>query len=498
MAIRTPEQYLQSLRDGRVMYVDGKRVEDVTRHPALKPAVNLGVLLYHLYQDPRFRPLLVTQTEEGEDAPFIFKRLRNAEDLLRRREYILTLARICYGAGGGPCYVGPDALNALTVISRRLDRELKVGYVERVENYRKYLLKNDLALAGAITDVKGDRSLRPIEQIPHKDFYVRVVDQKKDGIVVRGAKFHISRTPICNEIFVSPTRAMREEDKDYAVSFAVPVNTPGVVLIAAGQEHFEEDNFDEYPVSASRHTAEVLIVFNDVFVPMERVFLNREWPYASQIARMFGNFHRLYADTYKYADLEIVTGVAALMAEYNGLEKVEHIRDELAWLVWYTETVGILGKAACDNCVVEPELGIAYPNALYSNSAKFLFANYYHEAIKYVQDITGGIVADLPSFKNFLSAETRPYMEKYFQGKAGIPTEHRLRATMLARDISSSWVQGTTIHAEGSLSAQKISLTAIADWEKYKAVARRAARISDGSEHPLTRDLPPFPPKWSP
>jgi 4-hydroxybutyryl-CoA dehydratase/vinylacetyl-CoA-Delta-isomerase len=231
---------------------------------------------------------------------------------------------------------------------------------------------------------------------------------------------------------------------------------------------------------------------------MERVFLNREWPYAAQIARMFGNFHRLYADTYKYADLEIVTGVAALMAEYNGLEKVEHIRDELAWLVWYTETVGILGKAACDNCVVEPELGIAYPNALYSNSAKFLFANYYHEAIKYVQDITGGIVADLPSFKNFLSAETRPYMEKYFQGKAGIPTEHRLRATMLARDISSSWVQGTTIHAEGSLSAQKISLTAIADWEKYKAVARRAARISDGSEHPLTRDLPPFPPKWSP
>ncbi len=494
MAIRTPQQYVESLRDGRVIFHDGEKVPDITVHPAFRPALNLGVILYILYQDPRFRPLLTVKLDNGEEAPFIFRRLTNAEDLLHRRDYILTLARICLGAGGGPCYVGPDALNALTVVSRKVDKDLRTHYVERVENYRTHLLKNDLAVAGAITDVKGDRMLRPAEQKPHKDFYVRWVGENKEGIVVRGAKFHISRTAICNEIFVSPTRAMREEDKDYAIAFAVPVNTPGVKLISASQEYIEEGNLDEWPMSAARNTIEALIVFEDALIPWDRVFLNREWQYAGQIARMFGNFHRLYADTYKYADLEILTGVAALMAEYNGIEKSEHCRDERAWLVWYTETVGLLGKAACEQCYINPELGIAYPNQLYSNAAKFMFASFYHEAVRYVQDITGGIAADLPRFKNFLSPETKPYIEKYFKGKAEIPTEHRLRAVHLAKDVCSSFHMAATIHAEGSLPAQRIALTSVADWDRYKAIARRAARISDGSEHPLTRDLHPFPP----
>ncbi|MFH0914194.1 MAG: 4-hydroxyphenylacetate 3-hydroxylase N-terminal domain-containing protein [Chloroflexota bacterium] len=495
MAIRTPEQYLESLRDGRVVYIDGKRVDDVTKEPLLKSCVDLGLMLYLLYQDPRYHDLLVAKTEAGKEVPFIFTQRKNAQDLLRSRDYILTLCRICLGAGGGPCFVGPDALNALDVVSRRLDKEMGTSYSARVRDYRQYLLENDLGVAGAITDVKGDRSLRPAEQKPHKDFYVRIVEERKNGIVVRGAKFHISRAMICNEIFVAPTRGMREEDRDYAVSFAIPVNTPGVVLVGAGREAIEPGNVDEWPIHASRSTMEALIVFNDVFVPMERVFLKKEWRFAMQAAHMFGNFHRIYGDTYKYAYLEMLTGAAALMAEYNGIQNVEHVRDELAWLVMYTETIGLLGQAACEHCSIQPELGVAYPNALYSNAAKFFFANYYHEAVRCLQDITGGVVADLPSFKNFLSPETRPFIEKYFRGKAEVPTEHRLRAIMLAKDLCSSAVQGGTIHAEGSLAAQKIALTGVGDWERYKALARRAARISDGSEHPLTKEFPAFPPQ---
>ena len=397
MGIRNVNQYIESLRDGRVVYFEGEKVEDVPTHPKLRAAVQTAAMYYILENEPRYRDLLTTRTEDGEIVPFIFLPARRSEDLLRRREIITFLARTCLGVNAGGALIGCDVLNALTVVSRKMDRELGTDYSERVQAYREYLLQNDLLAVGAITDVKGDRSLRPSDQKPHKDFYVRIVDERPDGIVVRGAKFHITRALISNELFVCPTRAMREEDKDYAVSFAIPTNTPGVVMIGGAREPLEEGDVNEYPLSASHFTAEALVTFNDVFVPKDRIFLKKEWRFSGQIARTFGNFHRLYGDSYKYTDIEIIVGAAALLAEYNGLEKYEHIRDKLAWLAYYLETVGALTGASCEHCVIEKETGQAYPNPLYSNAAKFFFADNYHQAIKYLQDIAGGIVADVPS-----------------------------------------------------------------------------------------------------
>ena len=495
LAIITPEQYIESLKDGRVVYCEGERVEDATQHPILKICRDWVAMDYVLQQDPRYQDLVTEKNEEGELVSFALMPQRSREDLLRLREIVQLWARVCFGKPPGAKFVAKDGLNALTVVSQRVDRKHGTHYAERVEAYRKHLQKNDIAFAMGMTDVKGDRRLRPSQQQLHLDYYVRIVEERRDGIVVRGAKAHISQAPLCNEILVIPCRAMREEDKDYAVSFAVPVNAKGLTLICAEPEVSEPGNFFDHPISSSVYINDATIIFDDVFIPDERVFLKGEWEFAGDIAYMFANFHRLSAESYKAMELELFTGAAALMAEYNGVEKASHIRDELTWLVMFTEATEVMGRAACEYCVSEPDSDLVYPNPVYANICKFYFADNWHQATKYIQDIAGGIVGTCPSSKDFLNPETHDLLDKYLGGKAGIPTEHRLRLVKLIRDLTSSYEDVLTIHAEGSLAAQKLSVYVLADFERYKAAAKRAARIKDGMKHPIFDQLPEFPPK---
>lgn len=497
MAIKTPEQYLESLRDGRVVWLEGERVKDVTKHPHLKTCAEMCIMDYVLRQDPKYKSLLLEQDEKGEPYDFVFKPPENVQDLLRRREIIQLLARTCYGMPGGAKFTGIDALHCLTAVCRRMDKELGSFYAPRVEAFREICKQEDAAITVAMTDVKGDRSLRPSKQKPHQDYYIRIVDETKEGIVVRGAKAHISMSPLCNEMIVLNCRAMREDDRDYAVAFAIPPNTKGLSFIAPCPEPIEEGNYFDYPLLAHIYAADAMVIFDDVFVPMDRVFMKREWQFAGPLAYMFANFHRVSADAYKVAELEVLVGAAALMAEYNGLEKVPHIQDKLSWLVWYAETTEALGQAACQNCLIDPPSGLAYPNPMISNAAKFFFADNYHQALKLVQDIAGGIVATIPSSKDYLNPETRYLLDKYLGGREGVPTEHRIRAIKLVKDLACIWHQVATLHAEGSLSAQRLSFFALGDFDRYKAAAKRVAGIEDGKEHPLFSPLPKFPGfKW--
>lgn len=495
MALRTPQQYIESLKDGRVVYFMGKRVEDVTTHPILRICINWMAMDYVMQQDPKYRDLVTERNENGDLVSFVFMPQKTREDLLRLREIVKLWARVCYGKPSGAKFVGKDGLNALTVVAPRVDKACGTRYAQNVEAYRKYLQDTDASLALAMTDVKGDRSLRPSQQKPHQDYYVRIVEERKDGIVVRGAKAHISEAPLSNELVVLPCRAMKEDDKAYAVSFGVSANTKGVTFISAEPEIKEPGNFFDYPLSASIYINDAMVIFDDVFIPNERIFLKGEWQFAGDIAYMFGNFHRLSAETYKAAELELVTGAAALMAEYNNVADAGHIRDKLTWLAYYTEATEIIGRAACEHCVSDPETGLVYPNPMYANIAKYFFADNWHQAIKYVQDIAGGIVATAPSFHDYENPELRPLIDKYLGAKLGVPTEHRLRLIKLIRDLGSSYEDVITLHAEGSLAAQKLSIYALAEFNRYKAAAKRAARIDDGTRDPIYSELPEFPPK---
>lgn len=494
MALRTANEYKESLKDGRVVYFSGEKVRDVTRHPSLKVCVEQCTMDYILAQDPRYRDLFVEKTADGELVPFVYVAPKTSKDLLRRRNLIQVSARTCFGMPALAKFTGIDGLNAITVVCRRMDKALGAKYTERLENYRKFLQKTDPALALCMTDVKGDRSLRPSQQKPHQDYYLHVVERRTDGIVVRGAKTHISLSPCANEMIVLPTRRMTAADKDYAVAFATTLNAKGITMISTSRDGIEEGNYYDYPLNASTYLADATVIFDDVFVPMERVFMDGEIEFSGDMAYMFSNFHRVSADSYKYPELEILVGATKLMAEYNGLEKASHIQDKLAWLVMYAEGTEALGKAACEYCMTEPGTDLAYPNPLYSNVAKFFFADNYHQAIKHVQDIAGGSVATIPHSKDFLNPETRGILEKYFGGKIGVPTENRVRAFKLIKDLSASHHGVTTLHAEGSLAAQRSSILRLADFERFKTAARRVARISEGKEHPIFAALPKYPP----
>jgi 4-hydroxybutyryl-CoA dehydratase/vinylacetyl-CoA-Delta-isomerase len=496
MALKTARQYLESLNDGRVVYCDGERVPDVTQHPILNITNNWVAMDYVMSNDPKYQALLTDLDADGERVAFALQPQKTREDLLRLREVVKLWARATFGKPPGAKFVAKDGLNAVTVVSRRVDKKHGTTYAANVESFRKYLQKNDLAFAMGLTDVKGDRSLSPSQQVQHKDFYVRIVEERPDGIVVSGAKTHISQVAACNEVLIAPCHAMKAEDKDYAVAFAIPVNAQGITIISAEPEVSPGYDLFDHPITGSVYINDALIVFDNVFIPSERIFLKGEWEFAGQVAYMFANFHRLSAETYKAVELELVTGAAMLMAEYNGIEKKAHVREKLTWLTMYTEMIETLGRAAAEHCIQETDGDFVYPNPMIANICKYQFADNWHTATKYLQDIAGGIVATAPSSKDYHNPETHALMEKYFAGKAGIATEDRLRMVKLVRDLTSAYEDVLTIHAEGSLEAQKLSILVLADFERYKAAAMRAARIKTDKTHALFAELPAFPPQF--
>jgi 4-hydroxybutyryl-CoA dehydratase/vinylacetyl-CoA-Delta-isomerase len=331
-------------------------------------------------------------------------------------------------------------------------------------------MDTDAAVAVALTDVKGDRSLHPHAQKGHQDYYVRIVSRRDDGIVVSGAKAHISHAVAANEIVVLPCRAMTKDDADYAVAFAVSPSAKGVIQIGNAGD-------GQHP----------LLVFDNVFIPTERVFMAGEWQYAHQMPYSFATYHRLSADTYKYCEFEVFVGVAALLAEYNGLEKVPHVRDKMAWLVMWLEGTDALGKAAVENCEFD-ESGTAYPNTLYSNVAKHFYASNYHEAEKIMSDIAGGLLSTLPHMKELDNPATSKYIKKYLGINEKLTAEDRMKIFQLAQHLCGYFNGNVTIHAEGSMAAQKMMLYAFADWDRYKALAKRQVGIA--TDHPLVSNLP--------
>ena len=445
-------------------------MEDVTTHPILKNLAEYASAEYEMALDPQYQDLPTEVLPDGERVHFTFVSTRSKDDLIRRREVIQLTTR-AQGGPGGAKFTGIDGINGVTLACRRIDRKLGTDYSSRVERFRRHCMDIDAAVAVAMTDVKGNRSLHPHQQQGHQDYYVRIVRKADDGIVITGAKAHISHAPVANEIVVLPCRAMRRSDADYAVACAVPANSKGLKMIGNAGD-------GQHP----------LILFDDVFVPMDRVFLAGEWEYAHHMPYSFATYHRLSADTYKYVELETFIGCAALLAEYNGLERVPHVRDKLSWLVMWVEGTEALGRAAVENFETDAESDTVYPNTLYSNVAKHFYASHYHKAEKYLQDIAGGLVSTLPSLADLDNPETSAYVRKYLGINDTLTADDRMRIFKLAQHLCGYFNGNITIHAEGSMAAQRMMLYANADWDRYKALAKRSAGIE--TDHPMVAALP--------
>jgi len=460
MPLRTSEQYFQSLRDGRRIFYRGELVTDALEHPVIGLATRHAAIDYEMAEDPQYRDIAVV---DGTSRYYVPPRTR--EDLLSRSRLIETATRL-----GGTLVVlikeiGTDALFGLSIVSEHVDKQFGTDYARRVRDFHRHCTENDLALAVAQTDVKGDRALGPSEQAArgNPDAYLHIVERRPDGIVVRGAKAHTSVSTNANELIVLPTRAMAEADTDYAVAFAIPMNTPGLTLIASPHGGSEKNTF-EHPISGRHKMMETLTVFEDVFVPNERVFLAGEWQFAGPLALTFVEFHRFTAVSYKLPLVDALVAVALLLAEYNGVERAGHVRDKLAWLIAYAEGLRALTHMAAHRAVTHGSaLGdIMTPDPLTVNVAKLHFATNYHAAVARVQDIAGGLLVTAPGKEDLDVAEVSDYVRRYLGGKTGVDTRDRLRALNLASDLTSSDFGGyqevLAVHAEGSIEAEKLTI----------------------------------------
>ncbi len=478
MALRSSSEFKDGLNDGRVIYYRGKQVQDVVAHDDLGIGVEHVALDYELAENSEYSALYTWHDPElNQPCSRYFKIPDSSEDLLTRRKMIEESTRLGDAVVLLIKEIGSDALFALDLVTNKIDSECNTGYRGNVKAFLQECKINDLSLAVAQTDVKGNRSLLPSDQ-EHADYYVRIVEERPDGIVVRGAKAHTTCAPYVDRIIVLPTRAFGENDGAYAVSFAVPVNAPGLKLIASPFGSPPLSNF-HHPISSRHRMIDTLTIFDDVFIPNENIFLKGEWQYAGPLANTFVEYHRFTAVSYKPPLCDLFIGSAALLAHYNGIAKASHVRDKLTKLITYTETVRGLSLAAAHNCVVQ-DTGAVIPNVTQTNLAKYHFANGYHEAVSWVQDIAGGLVVTGPAEEDVFSPETGPYIERFLGGNDS-SAEERLRALNLVRDLTASAFGGynelLAIHAEGSLEAQKITLLRDFDLERCVKLVRRALSI---------------------
>jgi aromatic ring hydroxylase len=451
MPLRTADEYRAALADGRSLYYQGAAVADICEVPDLRVAVDHAALDYALAQDPEHRALAVAvDPDTGDEHSAYYKIPRSPDDLLHRCRLIEAGT-----ATGGTVVtliheIGTDALFALM-------RILEGEGLERAEAFYRHCRDNDLAVAVAQTDVKGDRSKAPHEQ-EDPDLYVHIVDENDDGIVVRGAKCHTTSSANADEIIVLPTRAMGDDDLDYAVAFAVPVATEGLSLYVSGYGGGESNSF-EHPVSSKHKLLETLTVFDDVFVPWDRVFLCREAEAAGRVALTFVEYHRFTAVSYKLPLLDAFIGGAALIAEMNGVSRAGHIRDKLSHLVAYGEGVRALTEAAALRGRIG-ERGIAYPDPMTTNMAKFTFASGFYQAVEWLQDCAGGLLVTGPSGADWDDPGIRDVLEKYFRGAAD--AESRLKVMNLISDLTARDLGGyhavLAVHAEGSIEAEKMQM----------------------------------------
>jgi len=454
MSLISPQEYKDSLNDGRVVYYKGEKVENVATHPDLGVCADLAAIDYEMAEDPKYRDMaVVTDPETGEDISRYYYKPQNAEDLLKAHELIVTSSTL--GDGFIPLAhdIGADALNAINITANIIGNQ---DYIDRIDNYRKLLQREDLATCAAVTDVKGNRFLRPSDPgQAHPDFYVRKVGQNEKGIIVRGAKVHITGAAYSNDIIAIPCRAMTEEDADYAVAFAIPANTKGVRQVCRPfRAHIGPL---EFPIDRPlRVHTDSLIIFDDVLVPWDRVFLCGEWQHAATMVYNFALMHRRTGCSYRIPLSEQLVGVGAAIAEYNGISKAPHVRDKLTDLIIYLETLKSLSKTACYDFVMRG--GVAVPNPIATNMAKYHFAHHYHEIVKTVQDLAGGLTVTAPSYKDYQLPELHADIEKYLQGVKEVSTENRLRMFDLIRRITSADLETICLHGEGSPIAERMTI----------------------------------------
>jgi 4-hydroxybutyryl-CoA dehydratase / vinylacetyl-CoA-Delta-isomerase len=478
MGLMTKAQYIESLRKMKpTAYMYGEKIENVVDNLRIRAGIDATGATYELAETPEYRSLIVTHSKLIDEP---INRFNNpplsVEDLVAR----VKINRLL-GQRVGTCFqrcTGQDCLVALSVVTYDVDQKYGTKYNERFINFLKYMQKNDFVANAGVTDVKGDRNCSPKDQ-PDKDVYLRVVEKRDDGIVVRGAKCHQTGSLSAHEVIVLPTRALKKGEEEFAVAFAVPSDTPGVIHVVgrSSLDSREEEGCDCGNQYYSKYAP--TIIFNDVFVPWERVFLCGEVEFAADLVAYFSAFHRQSHGGCKAGKIDCMIGAALAMMNYNGTEKVSHHKEKVTDMIHRAETLYGCSLAASYEGKKTPS-GIFFIDPVLANASKIHEGKEMAESTRLMIDIAGGYVADLPSDKDFANPEVGPLLKKYLKGASAVPVENRVKMFRFIEKMAMESADTVSdIHGGGSPAAHRLTIFRESDTQAKVKAAKRLAGIEE-------------------
>jgi 4-hydroxybutyryl-CoA dehydratase/vinylacetyl-CoA-Delta-isomerase len=477
----TGEQYVESIRKMDIkICMFGEKVSSAADHPILRPSLNSVKATYDLAQKPEYADLMTVKSHISGERINRFTHIHHStEDLVKK----VKMQRLC-GQKTASCFqrcVGWDSFNAIFSTTFECDQAHGTRYHKNFLDFLKEAQEKDWTADGAMTDPKGDRSLSPSKQAD-PDLYLHVVERRKDGIVVRGAKAH--QTGICNshQVVVMPTIAMGSDDRDYAVSFAVPLDAENLFMII-GRQSCDTRKLEGGTLDVGNCEyggVEALVIFDNVFVPDNRIFLNGETDFAGILVERFAGYHRQSYGGCKAGVGDVLIGAAALAADYNGAQKASHVKDKIIEMIHLNETLYSCGIACSSEGAVTAS-GNYLIDLLLANVCKQNVTRFPYEITRLAEDIAGGLMVTAPSEKDLRDPKLGPYIDKYLRGVASVPTETRLKILRLIENLTlgaaAVGYRTESMHGAGSPQAQRIMIARQGNIERKKQLARDIAHI---------------------
>ena len=474
MKIKNGAEYIESLRKIKpVIYYKGERIEDVTRHPATAPHVRAAAMTYALASDDAYRDVATATSHlTGRTISRFTHVHQNVEDLIKK----VKLLRIL-GQKTGTCFqrcVGFDGINAVYSVVYEIDQKCGTDYFERFKQWLITIQDENLMVVGAMTDPKGDRSKGPADQ-PDPDQYVHIVERRPDGVVIRGAKLHMTGAVNSHEILVMPTTAMDERSKDYAVVCAIPVDAPGITMIFGRQASDDRrDKLERIDVGKPSFGAvggEALIAFEDVFIPNERVFMDGETEFTGSLVYRFASHHRANYGACKTGLMDVLTGAVSYLAQIQGTAKASHVRDKVTEMIHLSETL-YCSSIACSAEGWPTPSGAYMVDTMLANVCKQNVTRFHFEVARLALDLAGGFIATLPSQYDLESEEVGHLVKKYFSGVKDIPTEERIKIARLIEAMTGGTALVESMHGAGSPQAQRVMIFREGDLGKKIKLAK--------------------------
>jgi len=484
MALMTPEQFEESLKKLKPkVYMNGKQVEDILENRNTRTVVEANKASYAWALDPRYKDIMTCHSLLIDDAVNRYTHVSaGTEDLVKKAEAGTFTAEML-----GTCIyrcAGYDAFHSLAGTTWEMDRDLGTEYHPRFLEYLKMVQTKDLAVAGALTEPRGSRSKKTLDW-PDPYLSLKIVDKNKEGIVVRGAKINISGAYASHELAVLPQAAHFKGEEDYAVAFATPVDADGITFVCQYTPYSAERDMAEdieelgNPVFGQRETS--MVVFDNVFVPWERVFHCGEYAYSGKLVSRFARTHRMTCGgTCKVGFMNQIIGASKLIQEYKGLEKATHINDQLMEMVVLRETSRACGLAAAHKGTEEPlGSGVFLPDEIMGNVSKLNVCNAFWRVMALAGDIGGGLIVTLPSLKELKNPEVKDFVEEFYSFGSDEPTENIMKVHKLLQNWTAGLHGVGTWHGAGPVMAQKIMLQRVIDYEHEKNLVKQTLKLKE-------------------